>query len=90
MRTRGERARCADGEEDRGALPDGVEGDRRRPGRGRAEWEGRAQRMMESFVWVGADLTCEAEVQPIHYRWLSQYPLHFCSSSCLRSPKGEV
>lgn len=46
--------------------------------------------MMESFVWVGADLTCEAEVQPIHYRWLSQYPLHFCSSSCLRSPKGEV
>lgn len=26
-RTHGERAQCADGEEDRGALPDGVEGD---------------------------------------------------------------
>lgn len=26
--------------------------------------------MMQSFVWVGVDLSCEAEVQPILYQWL--------------------
>lgn len=53
MHTLGERAQCADGEEDRGALPDGVEGDGRAEGGrvGGAGW-----RMMES-LWVDADLT---------------------------------
>lgn len=80
---RRERARSADGEEDQGALPDGVEGAGRAEGGG---GEGRAQWLMEPCVGGGGPGSGKSRCS---LRTLSGHP-SASQVSVLRSPKGGV